>query len=142
MTIDLGAGPLVFSDVIDRAAAGIYDAVAAAQGFAWYVGADGELRANERYLHAPLVEECSAVEWSGPAPGPLYKAFRDDPKGFSWLSDGDAFPDVAPLVWEAGRGDGYEPGVNRRPVHGCHAGETMGTLGNHVELDTARLARR
>jgi len=100
VTIDLGVGPLVFSDVIDREAAGMYDAVAAARGFAWYVGADGELRANDRYLHTPPIEVCSAREWSGPAPGPLYEAFRDDPKRFSWLSDGDAFPDVAALVWE------------------------------------------
>ncbi len=49
VTIDLGAGPLVFSDVIDRRATGIYAGVADARGFAWYVGADGRLRANPRY---------------------------------------------------------------------------------------------
>ncbi|MEA2026826.1 MAG: glucose-6-phosphate isomerase family protein, partial [Chloroflexota bacterium] len=49
VTIDLGVGPLVFSDVIDRRAAGIYSDVAASRGFSWYVGADGELRANDRY---------------------------------------------------------------------------------------------
>ena len=41
VTIDLGAGPLVFSDVIDRRATGIYRGVGEAAGFAWYVGRDG-----------------------------------------------------------------------------------------------------
>ena len=49
VTIDLGAGPLVFSDVIDRRARGIYGGVAAARGFGWYVAADGTLRPNPRY---------------------------------------------------------------------------------------------
>ena len=44
VTIDLGAGPVVFSDVIDRRARGIYAGVAAARGFGWYVAADGSLR--------------------------------------------------------------------------------------------------
>ena len=96
VTIDLGAGPLVFSDVIDRRAAGIYAGVRAARGFGWYIGADGELRANDRYASPPALEEVTAVEWSGPALGPLYEAFRDDPGSFDWLSDPDRFMDAAP----------------------------------------------
>ncbi len=99
VTIDLGAGPLVFSDVIDRAAAGIYSDVADAHGFVWYVGASGELRANERYSSTPTLEEVEAVDWCGPAGGPLYEAFRADPAGLSWLSDPDRFAAVAPDVW-------------------------------------------
>ena len=99
VTVDLGAGPLVFSDVIDRRAAGVYSDVADAQGFSWYVGAGGELRANERYERPPRLEECEATEWSGPAGGSLYSAFRDDPASFSWLSEPTRFPSAAPMVW-------------------------------------------
>jgi glucose-6-phosphate isomerase len=91
VTIDLGAGPLVFSDVIDRRATGIYAGVREARGFGWYVGADGELRPNDRYASPPRLQEVSAADWSGPAPGPLYEAFRDDPGHFAWLSDADGF---------------------------------------------------
>jgi glucose-6-phosphate isomerase, archaeal len=100
VTIDLGAGPLVFSDVIDRRATGVYSGVAAARGFAWYVGADGRLRANPRYAQHPKVIEVSAQEWSGPPAGRLYEVFRDDPAGLSWLSDPSRFPSVAPRVWQ------------------------------------------
>lgn len=86
VTIDLGAGPLVFSDVIDRRARGIYGGVANARGFAWYVGADGTLRPNPTYARPPRVEEVSAVEWSGTAPAPLYQYWRDDPSRLGWLS--------------------------------------------------------
>lgn len=96
VTIDLGAGPLVFSDVIDREARGIYAGVAAARGFGWYVGADGTLRANPSYAQAPSLEEVSAVEWSGPAPAPLYRAFRDEPSRFAWLSEPERFGQTAP----------------------------------------------
>jgi glucose-6-phosphate isomerase, archaeal len=96
VTIDLGAGPLVFSDVIDRAARGIYAGVAAARGFGWYVGADGQLCANPRYAQAPLLEEVSAVEWSGPATAALYSTFRDEPSRFSWLSEPERFGEAAP----------------------------------------------
>ncbi len=97
-TIDLGAGPLVFSDVIDRRAAGIYADVRQARGLAWYVAADGLLRPNERYASTPALEECSAREWSGAAPGPLYEAFRADPDDFAWLSDPDAFAAMRPAL--------------------------------------------
>lgn len=100
VTIDLGSGPLVFSDVIDRRATGIYSGVADARGFAWYVGADGRLRANPRYERQPAVVEVSAEDWSGPAAGPLYESFRDDPAGLSWLSQPSRFPSVAPGVWQ------------------------------------------
>lgn len=96
VTIDLGSGPLVFSDVIDRSARGVYAGVAAARGFAWYVGADGTLRPNPRYARPPHLEEVSAVEWSGPAPAPLYRAFRDEPWRFDWLSEPERFEQVAP----------------------------------------------
>ncbi len=99
VTIDLGAGPLVFSDVIDRRAAGIYSDVATSHGFSWYVGADGELRANDRYTEPPPLEECEAVDWSGSAGSPLYRSFRDSPSEFSWLSQPDRFPEAAPTVW-------------------------------------------
>ncbi len=100
VTIDLGAGPRVFSDVIDRRAVGVYSDVADAQGFAWYVGAGGELRANERYVETPVLEECDASDWSGPAPGPLYAAFGADSSTFGWLSEPDRFAEVAPRVWD------------------------------------------
>jgi glucose-6-phosphate isomerase, archaeal len=95
VTIDLGAGPLVFSDVIDRGARGIYAGVAAAHGFGWYVAADGGLRANSRYAEPPRLEEIDAVEWSGPAPEPLYRYFRDDPSRLGWLSEPARFRVVA-----------------------------------------------
>ncbi len=100
VTIDLGAGPLVFSDVIDRRATGVYSSVADAHGFAWYLGADGRLRANPRYLHPPAVIELSAEEWSGSAAGRLYEVFRDDPTRLSWLSEPSRFPTMAPGVWQ------------------------------------------
>jgi glucose-6-phosphate isomerase len=100
VTIDLGAGPLVFSDVIDRRAAGIYSGVAMAAGFAWYVGSDGRLRHNPRYVAVPPLIEVDAVEWSGPAAGTLYGMFRRDPDAFSWLSDPATFPSVAPALWQ------------------------------------------
>jgi hypothetical protein len=96
VTIDLGAGPLVFSDVIDRRARGIYTGVAAAQGFGWYVAADGSLRPNPRYGRPPHLEEVAAADWSGPAPAPLYRYFRDDPARLDWLSDPAAFERIAP----------------------------------------------
>jgi oxalate decarboxylase/phosphoglucose isomerase-like protein (cupin superfamily) len=100
VTIDLGAGPLVFSDVIDRRATGVYSGVADARGFAWYVGADGGLRANPRYERHPAVIEVSAQDWSGPPAGRLYEVFRDDPTVLSWLSEPSRFPSVAPRVWQ------------------------------------------
>ena len=100
VTIDLGAGPLVFSDVIDRRATGIYSGVADAHGFAWYVGADGRLRANPRYGRPPTLVEISAEDWSGPAAGRLYEVFRDDPARLSWLSEPSRFPTMAPGVWQ------------------------------------------
>jgi glucose-6-phosphate isomerase len=99
VTIDLGAGPLVFSDVIDRRAAGVYTDVVAAQGFGWYIGADGSLRANDRYASPPALEEVQAVDWSGPGRGSLYESFRDDPVEFAWLSDPARFPLASPRVW-------------------------------------------
>jgi glucose-6-phosphate isomerase len=98
VTVDLGAGPLVFSDVIDRRATGVYAGVREARGFGWYVGADGELRANPAYGSPPRLEEVPAAEWSGPAPGPLYEAFRDDPGRFAGLSDPDGFEAAAPAL--------------------------------------------
>ena len=98
VTIDLGAGPLVFSDVIDRRARGIYAGVAAARGFGWYVAADGGLRPNPRYARPPRLEEVTAVDWSGPAPAPLYRYFRDDPSRLEWLSDPAAYESVAPAL--------------------------------------------
>jgi glucose-6-phosphate isomerase, archaeal len=96
VTIDLGAGPLVFSDVIDRRARGIYGGVAAARGFGWYVGADGTLRPNPRYAQRPHVEEVAAADWSGPAQAPLYRQFAADPGQLAWLSEPGAFTDIAP----------------------------------------------
>jgi len=100
VTIDLGAGPLVFSDVIDRRATGIYRGVGEAAGFAWYVGRDGRLWPNPRYAQVPPLIEIDAVEWSGPAAGILYQVFQRDPEAFSWLSDPEMFPTVAPAVWQ------------------------------------------
>jgi glucose-6-phosphate isomerase, archaeal len=100
VTIDLGAGPLVFSDVIDRRATGIYSGVAAAHGFAWYIDADGRCRANPSFTPPlPTLQEVVATDWSGPAAGPLYERFRDDPASFAWLSDPSRFPVAAPSVW-------------------------------------------
>jgi glucose-6-phosphate isomerase len=95
VTIDLGAGPLVFSDVIDRRARGLYAGVAAARGFGWYVAADGGLRPNPHYAKSPRIEEVSAADWSGPAPAPLYRYFRDDPQRLDWLSEPERFGQVA-----------------------------------------------
>jgi glucose-6-phosphate isomerase, archaeal len=100
VTIDLGAGPLVFSDVIDRRAAGLYSGVAEARGFAWYVGRDGRLWRNPHYVEVPRLIEVDAVEWSGPAAGTLYRTFRQDPDSFAWLSDPATFPSVAPALWQ------------------------------------------
>jgi glucose-6-phosphate isomerase len=99
VTIDLGAGPLVFSDVVDRRATGLYGDVASARGFGWYVGSDGRLRANDRYARPPRLEVVTASEWSGPAPGRLYEVFREDPGSLAWLSDPGRFPEVAGDVW-------------------------------------------
>jgi hypothetical protein len=99
VTIDLGAGPLVFSDIIDRRAKGVYTAVAEARGFCWYIAADGELYRNDRYAAIPELEVCDAAEWSGQAAGPLYSALDSDPEAFTWLSEPDRFPDAAPQVW-------------------------------------------
>jgi oxalate decarboxylase/phosphoglucose isomerase-like protein (cupin superfamily) len=96
VTIDLGAGPLVFSDVIDRRARGIYSGVAASHGFGWYVGADGGLRPNPRFAQPPHLEEVTAADWSEPAPSPLYRHFAADPGQLAWLSDPTVFPQVAP----------------------------------------------
>jgi glucose-6-phosphate isomerase len=95
-TIDLGAGPLVFSDVIDRRASGLYAGVAAARGFGWYVAADGGLRPNPRYAKPPQIEEVSAADWSAPALAPLYRTFRDDPQRLDWLSEPERFGQVVP----------------------------------------------
>lgn len=104
VTIDLGAGPLVFSDVIDRRARGIYAGVAQARGFGWYVAADGTLRPNPRYGAPPRIEEVAAPDWSGSAPGPLYAAFRDDPAALGWLSEPGRFSaTAAPLAERIGR---------------------------------------
>jgi glucose-6-phosphate isomerase len=96
VTIDLGAGPLVFSDVIDRRARGLYEAVTSARGFGWYVASDGELRPNPAYADPPILEEVSAPDWSGPAPEPLYRHFRDDPSRLAWLSDPASFEATVP----------------------------------------------
>jgi glucose-6-phosphate isomerase len=99
VTIDLGPGPLVFSDVIDRRASGVYDGVAQARGFAWYRGVDGRWRPNPRYEHPPALEETDAEAWSGAAGGRLYDAFRDDPASLAWLSDPSRFAKTRPDLW-------------------------------------------
>lgn len=96
VTIDLGAGPLVFSDVIDRRARGIYAGVAAARGFGWYVAEDGALRPNPRYERPPHIEEVAAADWSGAARAPLYRHFAADPGQLAWLSAPLAFKEIAP----------------------------------------------
>lgn len=111
VTIDLGAGPLVFSDVIDRRATGIYSGVGEAAGFAWYVGRDGRLWHNPRYAAAPPLIEVDAIEWSGPAAGTLYQMFQWDPEAFSWLSDPAMFPLVAPALWQRVRDAIGAPGT-------------------------------
>jgi len=98
VTIDLGAGPLVFSDVIDRRARGLYAGVAAARGFGWYVAADGGLRPNPRYRQVPTLEEVEATDWSGPAPAALYRYFRDDPSRLEWLSEPARFDQASPIL--------------------------------------------
>jgi glucose-6-phosphate isomerase, archaeal len=107
VTLVLGAGPLVFSDVIDRSAAGVYTGVAAARGFGWYVGADGRLRPNRRYPEPPDLAEVTARDWNGPGPErdgpaarrPLYVRFREDPDSLAWLSLPERFPAIAPALW-------------------------------------------
>jgi oxalate decarboxylase/phosphoglucose isomerase-like protein (cupin superfamily) len=86
VTISLAGDPLVFSNLIDRRSVGEYASVAGAGGFAWFVMADGGIVANPRYTSVPVMERYSAVEWSGPAGGPLYHTFVDDPDDFDWLS--------------------------------------------------------
>ena len=110
-TIDLGAGPLVFSDVIDRRAAGIYAGVAKAAGFAWQVRRDGRLVRNPHYADVPRLIEIDAADWSGPAAGVLYRIFRQDPGAFAWLSDPAMFPVVAPALWERVRDAIGTPGA-------------------------------
>lgn len=73
--------------------------MAAARGFGWYVGADGRLRPNPRYARPPRIEEVAARDWSAPSPGPLYRAFRDDPGSLAWLSEPERFALVAPDLW-------------------------------------------
>lgn len=107
VTIDAGRGPLVFSDIIDRRARGIYDEVRAAHGFAWFVGSDGALARNPSYGEAAEPLEVSAAEWSGELVRDrraghhrsLYDQFRDDPTSFAWLSEPTRFPAVAPALW-------------------------------------------
>ena len=111
VTIDLGAGPLVFSDVIDRRATGIYSRVAEAAGFAWYIASDGRLWRNPHYLEVPQLVEVDAIEWSGPAAGTLYRMFQHDPEAFAWLSDPAMFPVVAPALWQRVRDAISAPGA-------------------------------
>lgn len=111
VTIDLGAGPLVFSDVIDRRAAGIYSGVAEAAGFGWYVGSEGRLWRNPHYVEVPRLIDVDAVDWSGPAAGILYRVFRQDPDAFAWLSDPAMFSTVAPALWQRVRDAIGAPGA-------------------------------
>lgn len=111
VTIDLGAGPLVFSDVIDRRATGIYSRVGEAAGFAWYVGRDGRPWHNPRYAEVPPLIEVDAIEWSRPAAGILYQVFQRDPEALSWLSDPAMFPTVAPALWQRVRDAIGAPGA-------------------------------
>jgi oxalate decarboxylase/phosphoglucose isomerase-like protein (cupin superfamily) len=100
VTISLGGDPLVFSNVIDRRSVGEYASVANAGGFAWFVMADGDVVANPRYSSVPTLERYSAVEWSGPASGPLYRAFVDDPGDLAWLSGPAEFRARHPAMQE------------------------------------------
>ena len=98
VTIDLGAGTLVSSDVIDRRARGIYAGVAAARGFGWYVAADGGLRPNPRYARPPRLEEVRPPTGPGRHRRRCTETFRDSPSRLEWLSDPASFGNVAPAL--------------------------------------------
>lgn len=99
VTINLGPGPLVFSDVIDRRATAIYQDVKRARGFAWYLGADGSLRANPAYRRHPELRRIDAPRWSGASEGILYERFTADPGSFDWLSSPESFHSRHPGLW-------------------------------------------
>jgi oxalate decarboxylase/phosphoglucose isomerase-like protein (cupin superfamily) len=100
-TINLEGDPLVFSDVISRAARPDYRTLAAAHGMAWYIDIAGEARRNPGYVEAPPLLRFSTREWGGPSGDvPLYSEYVANPKAFDWLCRPDLFPARYPALWE------------------------------------------
>lgn len=98
-SIHLGAGMMVFSDVIATAAKPVYEPLRAAHGMAWFVAEDGEARPNPAYAAVPTLQRFTAEEWSGPAGGLLYRDYVDAPDSLAWVREPDAFPEAFPALW-------------------------------------------
>ena len=96
VTIDLGAGPLVFSDVIDRRATRHLRrrrrCPRASAGTSRRTGGCAPTRATSTRRGS---RRSRAEDWSGPRHGRLYEVFRDDPARLSWLSE----PGPVPVTW-------------------------------------------
>lgn len=99
-TFNLAGAPLVFSDVISRRITTDYSQLSAARGTAYLIDTSGVPRPNPVYARVPSLLRFSAEEWSGPANGPLYSDFIDDPASLAWLDEPGDFPVRFPRLWD------------------------------------------
>ena len=99
-TLNLEGDPLVFSDVVDRAAGADYRPVLEARGFAYFVMADGAVVPNPAYREVSGLIRVAALDWSGRWDEPLYTEFVRDGSAFDWLSDTTGFEARFPEIWE------------------------------------------
>jgi oxalate decarboxylase/phosphoglucose isomerase-like protein (cupin superfamily) len=85
LTINAGASPLVFADLISKRARGIYDGVRATHGAPYLALRRGEWMRNRAFFEVAPAVECPALRRAVTAP--LYTRYVRDPAAFQWLDD-------------------------------------------------------
>lgn len=96
-SVNIGEGPLVFSNLAYVSCPLHYDPVKYYHGMGWYAYRTPEgisLKENSRYPHLPLPRYAAVKE--NPELGvtwgcPLYESFRKRPEAFAFLGDPDAY---------------------------------------------------
>lgn len=85
LTINAGAEPLLFADVLSTQARGLYDDVRATRGAPYYALNDGSWERNAMFQDAAPLVECPQLRVETNLS--LYTQFTQDSEAFAWLND-------------------------------------------------------
>lgn len=96
LTINAGAEPLLFADVISKNARGLYDDVRATRGAPYYALMDGTWARNGLFQDAAPLVECPQLRVDSGTP--LYTQFAQNPAAFDWLNDPALFLNLFPYA--------------------------------------------
>ncbi|MFL5761174.1 MAG: glucose-6-phosphate isomerase family protein [Thermomicrobiales bacterium] len=103
VTVNIGRGPLVVSDLVAVACTNDYGAFRAAKGAANYIVEDNgrfAVEANRRYNDVAVAAVTTGSGWPAALPdgAPLLELFRRKPNAFDWLTAPASFEDE---IWGA-----------------------------------------